>query len=860
MNPSRRGSTERSQSPRDFPLSRTSATTPNPTPTKASNLSSRPTRAPAHSVTAATYKVQPHYYRRPLPTIPFNVTASKVEQNAPKSASPRLMKGDEENKESHPLAATYQPRVSGSSHADKDFTSLKVASRTIPKKSSPDIDRSVLMTSLTNSLSSTTSSSSPLSSSSSTSTSPRGSEERSDKDTSRRLPISALVRSVSSSRLDTPKRAFQVNSSSRDETSISSLNVSATFTSSSAPTINSSTSTVATNTNTNMNTTTNTNTNTNTTVASFTLSPPEKSDAERKREKQLQRLYQIYKTHEDKVKQIDLSQYPLPKIIRLQNFFRKIHAKRTLKALKEQYNLRTNLVKELLSTEQFYLKCLTTLHKVFFLPLRETAIKNPQFSFISYDDVRIIFAGVEVLYNVNTEFAKKLEERVSKWSPHQKIGQVFLSIVPFLKVYTGYVNNYNQAMATLEECKKNAQFKEFLNTTKNLPGVEHDLPSYLIMPIQRIPRYQLLLEQLLKATPLEHPDRADLASALQQIVAVADYMNERKRDVENLLKVTNLQSNLVYKNGVNFVPIVTPVRRYRREGLFEVFIRNERSPYNYLFLFTDALLFTKQKQKKKGCYLFHELLLLKNLEFGIGSKEEKPAISVFCEGTEPILIVFPTQDERDQWMADLTNKSTENSNLKIATQPLELPAQKDTKSPSGLNSSEGQNQNDSTSNSTSSSLSSNANVTVPTPLALTIGASRNSKESLTTRAIISPRNEERDSQIKTDDRTKRSSRVRTRESTKKDDRTSSAMGTMKEKKNFRERFFSMVAFFRSKDDASLEEMLGDRKLEKKLGLHRKKQTPDVNVDAIKNVANILNQSQAPTLKKPDEKKDEKPKN
>jgi len=61
--------------------------------------------------------------------------------------------------------------------------------------------------------------------------------------------------------------------------------------------------------------------------------------------------------------------------------------------------------------------------------------------------------------------------------------------VPFLKVYTGYVNNYNQAMATLEECKKNAQFKEFLNTTKNLPGVEHDLPSYLIMPIQRIPRY-----------------------------------------------------------------------------------------------------------------------------------------------------------------------------------------------------------------------------------------------------------------------------------------------------------------------------------------------------------------------------------
>lgn len=66
-------------------------------------------------------------------------------------------------------------------------------------------------------------------------------------------------------------------------------------------------------------------------------------------------------------------------------------------------------------------------------------------------------------------------------------------------------------------------------------------------------RYQLLLDQLLKATPPEHPDRADLASALQQIVGVADYMNERKRDVENLLKITNLQSNLIYKNGTPFV-------------------------------------------------------------------------------------------------------------------------------------------------------------------------------------------------------------------------------------------------------------------------------------------------------------------
>jgi hypothetical protein len=44
---------------------------------------------------------------------------------------------------------------------------------------------------------------------------------------------------------------------------------------------------------------------------------------------------------------------------------------------------------------------------------------------------------------------------------------------------------------------------------------------------------------------------------------------------------------------------------------------------------------------------------------------EKPAISLFCEGREPILIVFPSQEERDQWMNDLSNKNFEVSAIQI---------------------------------------------------------------------------------------------------------------------------------------------------------------------------------------------------
>ena len=40
-----------------------------------------------------------------------------------------------------------------------------------------------------------------------------------------------------------------------------------------------------------------------------------------------------------------------------------------------------------------------------------------------------------------------------------------------------------------------------------------DLVSYLITPIQRLPRYALLIEQLIAATPPDHPDAAALADA-----------------------------------------------------------------------------------------------------------------------------------------------------------------------------------------------------------------------------------------------------------------------------------------------------------------------------------------------------------
>ncbi len=50
------------------------------------------------------------------------------------------------------------------------------------------------------------------------------------------------------------------------------------------------------------------------------------------------------------------------------------------------------------------------------------------------------------------------------------------------------------------------------------------LQSFLIMPIQRIPRYILFLEDLKKKTPESHPDSRELANAIEKTRKMADSM------------------------------------------------------------------------------------------------------------------------------------------------------------------------------------------------------------------------------------------------------------------------------------------------------------------------------------------------
>lgn len=187
------------------------------------------------------------------------------------------------------------------------------------------------------------------------------------------------------------------------------------------------------------------------------------------------------------------------------------------------------------------------------------------------------------------------------------------------------------------------------------------------MPIQRIPRYQLLIQELLKKTVPEHPDHEDLQHALAKILQLAEEMNSSKRDSELIGKVADVQKALIFPEySTRKRAIVTALRRYLREAkMHEVYENNDRSSSNYLFLFNDCIVVTKPK--KKG-FLFHLFFYIRKITFSAAEDPEgdaaKGAIKLISEEKRvTLLLVFPTVEERDLWLKDLTAGQAHNEQL-----------------------------------------------------------------------------------------------------------------------------------------------------------------------------------------------------
>ena len=144
-------------------------------------------------------------------------------------------------------------------------------------------------------------------------------------------------------------------------------------------------------------------------------------------------------------------------------------------------DLRNKVLQEILSTEKFYLKKMKLVVSVVREQLTQQKIASQQ-------QIDKIFLGIDDIISLSNEFVNVLEKKLSH---SDSIGEIFLDLAPSIRpTYAKNVENHWETLVTLDELEKKDSYVTFMEQI--FPQMEGlNLRAYLIMPCQRIPRFDL---------------------------------------------------------------------------------------------------------------------------------------------------------------------------------------------------------------------------------------------------------------------------------------------------------------------------------------------------------------------------------
>ncbi|XP_066911745.1 uncharacterized protein [Clytia hemisphaerica] len=240
---------------------------------------------------------------------------------------------------------------------------------------------------------------------------------------------------------------------------------------------------------------------------------------------------------------------------------------------------RSLIALELYTTERTFVRGLEIIVLLF---KRKISMNN----ILDAKDIKSIFANIDEILEINRDILEEIFERISDWSDEQCIGDIFINHENEFKTYSEYCKNYDTSEALIKQKLKKRKDLETLLTAcySNpicVPGLT--LPSYLITVIQRIPRYILLLKDLIKKTNNDHPDYSNLVKAQEMMEKSAKYINEQLKQAQCAKALEALQTQIT-----GLKAYYTPDRTLVHEG--DVCLMTSKKTYHCV-LFNDLLVF-----------------------------------------------------------------------------------------------------------------------------------------------------------------------------------------------------------------------------------------------------------------------------
>uniref|UniRef100_A0A669CTA9 ABR activator of RhoGEF and GTPase n=1 Tax=Oreochromis niloticus TaxID=8128 RepID=A0A669CTA9_ORENI len=224
-----------------------------------------------------------------------------------------------------------------------------------------------------------------------------------------------------------------------------------------------------------------------------------------------------------------------------------------------------------LASEEIYINQLEAL-LLPMRPLKATATTSQPV--LTIQQVETIFYKIQDIFQIHKEFYDALLPSIQQWDEKVTVGHLFQKLASQLGVYKAFVDNYKVALETAEKCSQaNSQFQKISESSPLLSPT-----ALLYKPIDRVTRSTLVLHDLLKHTPKDHPDFPLLQDALRISQNFLSSINEEIDPRRTAVTTPKGEARQLVKDG------------------FLVEVSESSRKLRHVFLFTDLLLCAKMKK------------------------------------------------------------------------------------------------------------------------------------------------------------------------------------------------------------------------------------------------------------------------
>ncbi|KAJ3151792.1 Rho guanine nucleotide exchange factor 4 [Geranomyces variabilis] len=303
---------------------------------------------------------------------------------------------------------------------------------------------------------------------------------------------------------------------------------------------------------------------------------------------------------------------------------------------------RQEVVHEIVATEADYVEDLNTIINVFMNPMKRQKILKDR-------EITIIFSNVEQLLPVNTQLKTMFEERVAQASVVEMIGDIFIRVSDFLKMYTMYCRNHPLALMKLQAVRQTKSVAKFLDQCAATPEARNlNLANFLIKPVQRICKYPLLIREAMKNTDPSHQDYALLQSALLKIETVVTIVNEGARQAENVKEMLEIQSRFTTK-----INIVEPWRTLLKRASMDLVKKDGERSRRESFLFSDMFVLAKSVGGDGEKLKLTEMVPFDMIYINIPSVGTDHLIEIGHVNAGRYVLALETEKQKAEWIAAL---------------------------------------------------------------------------------------------------------------------------------------------------------------------------------------------------------------